>query len=188
MAPHSSSTPSSSRRKEKQLEDSLGWILLTPIVQFPPVTCKLPFCHIGLFLFLKHKSRWINSNPWISVFISNVLLKQDLLTLMTSHWNLHRTYWFLISLIYHIAEVGIWLKFQSGNSVTKEQDLNSGRIPKIILKPASDVSRSEFLKNPWSRKLHLIMFLYAIFICEIMYPLYCGSFISKWCRERPQEA
>ena len=57
MAPHSSSTPSSSRRKEKQLEDSLGWILLTPIVQFPPVTRELPFCHIGLFVFLKHKSK-----------------------------------------------------------------------------------------------------------------------------------
>ena len=43
-----------------------------------------------------------------------------------------------------------------------EQDLDSGRIPKIILKPASDVSRSEFLKNPWGRKLQLIM---AGFIC-----------------------
>ena len=95
MAPHSSSTPSSSRRKEKQLEDSLGWILLTPIVQFPPVTRELPFCHIGLFVFLKHKS----------VFIFSVLLMQDLLTLMTSHWNLHRieisiAHIFKISLIY----------------------------------------------------------------------------------------
>ena len=75
MAPHSSSTPSSSRRIEKQLEDSLGWILLTPIVQFPPVTRLLPFCHIGLLVFSKHKSRfifWETEKRYEETFHSNM--------------------------------------------------------------------------------------------------------------------